>query len=333
MSKKHKGPPIVGPLIFNVKKPVGQTSFSIVSHFKRNLPLGYGKIGHFGTLDPFAEGVLMIGIAGASRLNDYVHKYMPKTYIAKGILGKATPTGDFEVEADQIRLDDNVDEKINKLSKEDLQKIFDDNFIGDYLQTPPSFSAVKHQGKPLYKWAREGVEIKKDAVKRFIYSIEVISFSGREVVFKAKVGSGTYIRTLFTDFAKKINTLGALLELSRTSVGHISIEDSLSKDNWPIEGKTVTGDVFGLEENGLKLDQVLPARAYVLNEEDSTFYRNGVNVVYNSKIIVDDGKPPIIAPEGELLWVYDFNEELIGLGLVKNNKIGTCFNLPQRDNV
>jgi len=330
MSKKHKGPPIVGPLIFNIKKPVGQTSFSVVSHFKRNLPRGFGKIGHFGTLDPFAEGVLMIGVAGASRLNDYVHAHMPKTYIAKGILGKATPTGDFDVEDDQIKVDQSVDDKISHLNLDDLQKVFTENFVGDYLQTPPSFSAVKHNGKPLYKWAREGVDIEKEPVKRKIYSIEVLSFEGREVVFKATVGSGTYIRTLFTDFAKKLSTLGALCELNRSAVGNVAIENSMDQSSWPIEGKTKSGLDFDMNENGFSLDEILLARKCVLTEKDSSLFRNGVKISFKESFIIKDERQAILDEQGELFWVYSFDNELIGLAALNDSKLNSCFNLPQK---
>ena len=123
-SKKQKQGPIIGPLVFNIYKPVGMGSFDVVRHFKRNLPKGYGKIGHFGTLDPFADGVLMIAVAGASRLNDYVHKYMPKTYVAKGKFGVKTPTGDLTVEEDEMEYDLESESKLSSMSISEFEKAF-----------------------------------------------------------------------------------------------------------------------------------------------------------------------------------------------------------------
>jgi tRNA pseudouridine55 synthase len=329
MSKRHKDPISIPPLVFNVKKPIGQTSFSIVNHFKKNLPRGYGKIGHFGTLDPFAEGVLMIGVAGAARLNDYVHAHMPKTYIAKGILGIGTPTGDFDVEEDQIKKDEKIEEIIKDLNKEKIQNIFNDNFIGEYLQSPPAYSAVKHKGKPLYRWAREGVEIKKEPVKRYIHEIEVLDFSGDEIIFKAKVGSGTYIRTLFTDFAKKLSTYGALRELNRTSIGHITTDKALEQSKWPLNGLNEEGTSFDMKAIGYRLDEVLPARKYILNEKDSRLFRNGVKINFNASNVLNKPIESILEEGHEIFWVYDHSEKLIGLASHKGEKLNSCFNIPQ----
>ena len=166
--KRSKLPVQYPPLIFNIFKPARVTSYDVVRHFKRNLPDGFGKIGHFGTLDPFASGVLMIGVAGASRLNEFIHEYSPKTYIAVGKLGIETPTGDYTGEI--VQRDDSpyLKQEIARLPLAFLQERFEQKFVGDYLQAPHKYSATKFQGKNLHQWAREGVEIKKEPVMRRI---------------------------------------------------------------------------------------------------------------------------------------------------------------------
>ncbi|MEE2742788.1 MAG: tRNA pseudouridine(55) synthase TruB, partial [Bdellovibrionota bacterium] len=168
-----------GPFILNVLKPTKITSSVVVNRFKRLLPKGK-KIGHFGTLDPFACGVLMLGIAGGSRLNDFVHKYLPKTYLALGKLGFNTETGDITGQV--------INEKPheNNFNKSHLQALLREKFIGPYWQAPPAFSAVKHKGKALYKWAREGEVIKKEPVLRQVYSLDVVSSNGPFVLFRVQ---------------------------------------------------------------------------------------------------------------------------------------------------
>ena len=92
------------PKIFNVYKPVGMTSGDVVYKFKKNLTRPFGKIGHFGTLDPFAEGVLLIGVGGSCRLSDYAHEFLPKVYLAKGLLGQKMTTGDIEGDVLDLRM-------------------------------------------------------------------------------------------------------------------------------------------------------------------------------------------------------------------------------------
>jgi tRNA pseudouridine55 synthase len=116
--KPNKNISLIPPQVFNIFKPAKMTSYDVVRHFKRNLPPGYGKIGHFGTLDPFASGVLMIGIGGAARLNEFIHELLPKTYLAVGKLGIETPTGDYMSEI--IQRDDSI--YLKKVSLENLSK-------------------------------------------------------------------------------------------------------------------------------------------------------------------------------------------------------------------
>ena len=132
---KNAGPGF-GPLVFNVYKPEGMTSTDVVRHFKYHLPKGFGKIGHFGTLDPFAEGVLLVAIGQAPKFNDYVHEEFPKTYLATGVLGIESPTGDLTADEELLKVVDCPD-----FTEKDLESIIG-SFLGDYSQSPPAFSAT-----------------------------------------------------------------------------------------------------------------------------------------------------------------------------------------------
>lgn len=299
-------PPEFGkvPLIFNVFKPKGFTSFQIVSHWKRNLPKGFGKIGHFGTLDPFASGILMIGISGANRFNDLIHEHLPKTYRAIGELGKETNTGDVDGEVKTTLSEDHPELlKLRKLNAKELEECLKQKFIGDYFQRPPAYSATKHKGIPLYKWAREkGVEIIKDPVKRFIHDLEIIKFEYPFVEFRAKVGTGTYIRTLFEDWAKHLGVVGYLKELEREKIGDINLKDSILEENWPQRGAP-----FNCKAH--KPQEILPFSEIYLDSEWSKKYFNGISFRMDDKFQIINGK---LAPDNKY-WVFGGEKKLIGL--------------------
>ncbi len=295
--KKNKA--LFPPIIFNVFKPARVTSYDVVRHFKRHLPNGFGKIGHFGTLDPFASGVLMIGISGAARLNDFVHEFLPKTYLAVGKLGVETPTGDYTSEI--IQKDESIylQQEVSKLPKEFLTKRWSDQFLGQYLQSPHKFSATKFEGKALHQWAREGVEIKKEAVERFIHNIEVIKFEFPYLAFRVTVSSGTYVRTLFSDLCKDLGTVGTLVSLVRESVGDIHFKKSLKKINWPLNKEEK------ILEFGLGPQEVLPFLKLSLSQVQSEKLKNGAFLKESDFSLADE--------TSKFFWLLE-NEKLIGLG-------------------
>lgn len=303
---KNKHPILFPPLIFNIYKPPGMSSYDVVRHFKRNLPMGFGKIGHFGTLDPFAEGVLMIGTGGAARLNDFIHAYLPKTYIACGKLGEETPTGDPESEVVQKDSSVYLSQEIAKFPPDFIEERARGKFLGQYLQTPHKYSATKFMGKNLHEWAREGVEVKKEAVERTIYALDVISYNFPELTFSSTVSSGTYIRTLFTEIAHDLGTLGHLLTLKRQSVGHIDADSALKESEWP---KDKNPDFMS---RGLAIDSVLSFGSIELSEDQKKFFRNG-GFLRN----IEDVKGNIDSP---YRWVTH-QGEILGLSEWKENEL------------
>lgn len=260
------------PLIFNVFKPPRMGSLDVVRHFKRELPGDYGKIGHFGTLDPFACGMLLIGVSGAARLNEFIHAELPKTYLAIGKLGIETETGDWEGAIKQR--DDSVynREVIGSFSRAFIQERID-RFHGDYWQTPPIYSATKFQGKALHEWARAGVEIKKEPVKRQVYQLQVIHFKFPYLSIRVRVSSGTYVRTLFQDIAKELGTIGSLIGLKRESLGHLSADGSLLKKQWPKKADNIESVWL----RGMKPEDVLLFPRIELPLEREKAFMNGLS--------------------------------------------------------
>ena len=218
------------PRVFLVDKPKGMHSGDVLKHFKYHLPRGYGKIGHLGTLDPFAEGLLVIAIGQAARLSFLFEEFLTKTYRARGVFHFKSTTGDSDGEITpfgKIEIPNSV-EANSRIS----------SFIGNYWQAPPYYSAAKHEGKALYQYAREGVLIDKEPVLRKIFGIRGFNYidNNKKCDFEAEVSSGTYIRTLFEDIAEKLGTVGYLEGLRRTSIGDISLDRALNKASWPVRG-------------------------------------------------------------------------------------------------
>ncbi len=308
---------IIIPKIYNVYKPVGMTSADVVYKFKKNLTRPFGKIGHFGTLDPFAEGVLLLGVGGAARLSDYVHQFLPKTYLATGVLGQKMSTGDKEGEVTET----GPWQHIKKYQDKDFQAICD-GFLGEYWQRPPAFSATKHKGKALYKWAREGVLIDKPPVKREISSIRFIEKKENQIIFRVTASSGTYIRTLFEDFAEKLETKGHLTLLKREAIGGMSSEDALKEENWP------SGSNPHFTSSFTEMPDLLPFSLIFLDNGRELSYSNGIPLHsndFNEGVLVKEGS----LGEAPFYWVFGAKNNLLGLGMLKEGKVRTCFNLPK----
>lgn len=315
------------PLIFNVDKPAGMTSYDVIRHFKKNLPRPFGKIGHFGTLDPFATGILMIGVAGASRLNEDIHSYLPKTYLACGELGVVTATGDMTSPI----LEKDEDAKIPNLSLANLQDILSKQFLGEYWQSPPSYSAAKFQGRPLHEWARKGVQVVKDPKKKYIHKIEVVNFQFPFLTLRVKVSSGTYIRTLFQDCAKLLGTLGTLHTLEREFVGHVNSKDALKRENWPEKERDLQGEKWDLLQQGLSLDQVLPLPLITLSFKESQNFLQGKKIVSTFSHSIKEN--PLLAKiedplPNDRFWVYSEGGCILGMGQRQDEILIPVMNFP-----
>ena len=206
--------------ILNVNKPVGITSYDVVRRVKRFLD--FKKIGHGGTLDPFADGVLLILIGrGATKQMDELLK-MGKTYRAVLQMGEKTDTADTEGEiiakANIPAIDDDILDKIRE------------EFIGEYLQTPPQYSAKKVNGKPAYKYARKGIKVELKAKKVNIYELTIEKINDNQLEFVVTCSSGTYVRVLGEEIAEKLGTVGHLVKLTRESIGQYNLENAVDLD-------------------------------------------------------------------------------------------------------
>ena len=215
---------MLGALI--IDKPEGITSHDVVARVRRIM--GMRRVGHAGTLDPFATGVLVVCIGRATRLVQFLVG-LDKEYLATVRLGFATDTQDRTgKQITPLRTS-------NELSLEDLRTVLDE-FTGPHLQTPPMFSAKKVGGERLYKAAREGRDVTHEPVNIVIHSAEVIEDVGvglamnddgtRDFKLRVRCSSGTYVRTLANDIGERLGIGAHLTELRRTAVGHFGIAES-----------------------------------------------------------------------------------------------------------
>jgi tRNA pseudouridine55 synthase len=306
------------PLVFNVNKPVGMSSFSAVYHFKKNLNFDFGKIGHFGTLDPFAEGVLLIGIQGAQRMNEYVHELLPKTYRARGLFGPRTESGDM---TRPILEEKSIEESWQKKSREEVEEFLSKKFLGEYWQRPHMVSATKYEGKRLYMHALSGRMIEKEKVKREIYSFDVTEYNYPHFEFVVSVSSGTYVRSLFEEIAVLFGGHGALETLERLAIGAIGVESALSREAWPVKGDAD----FPLNDVGIPLDQLMYLDQYFLCGIQTKHYLQGRRLP-----VLEIEKRPnsqLICSEN-YFWVYDIGGILLGLGKIVDGQLQAIFNLP-----
>ena len=202
--------------ILNVYKPKGLTSHDVVDEIRKKLNIR--KVGHAGTLDPFAEGVLIIGFGHSTRLLEYF-KDLKKRYYVKAILGLITETFDITGEVKE-------EKNCNKSAKEIIEAI--NSFKGKYLQVPPAYSAKKYKGERLYKLAREGKIISLPPREVEIYNIENIKVNPPYFSFEVEVSTGTYIRSLCMDIGYKLSCGATAVELVRTNIGDFNIKNSIN---------------------------------------------------------------------------------------------------------
>ena len=203
-----------------IDKKEGVTSRSVDNKIQRLFHIK--KVGHLGTLDPFASGLLIIAVDKGCKALPYIDDSFKK-YTAKLSLGKKTSSGDLTGEV--------IEEKeIPELYIEDVLEVFE-SFIGESTQIPPMTSAIHHEGKRLYDLARTGQEVERKQRPITIKSLKVLSFDGNSLEFEVICSRGTYVRVLGEDIATELGTVGYLSSLRRTAIGFIDVDKAISIDD------------------------------------------------------------------------------------------------------
>lgn len=283
----EKQPQLFGFL--NIYKPKGMTSFDVVARLRRVTKIK--QIGHTGTLDPFAVGVLPICIGKATRLIEYLDD--DKEYLATVQFGKDTDTYD---------LDGTVTKTYNqKITQADLISILDD-FRGEIEQLPPIYSAIKVNGKKLYEYARKGEEVEIKPRKVFISKLELENFDFEKQEAKIIVGcsKGTYIRSIAYDIGQKLNCGGYLTALERTKAGLFNREHSIPLENF--------GEVSDVRNKLINPIDVLPLSKVELNDVEKERVNHGM-AIYNRGFKNSD------------VVILVYGGRIHAIGMVKDNQI------------
>lgn len=202
-----------------IDKKIGLTSRQEVNNVSRLL--GEKKAGHIGTLDPFASGLLIVLLGKSTKIAPFIEG-MDKTYLATLKLGNKTDSGDLTGNIIETK---DVPE-LKKIIVEDILM----SFLGKSKQIPPMYSAVKVNGKELYKYARNDIEVERKARDIEVFEMKLLSLNKDEITFICKVSKGTYIRTLGEDIAERLGTLGHLISLTRVAIGPYSLKDAKKVD-------------------------------------------------------------------------------------------------------
>lgn len=202
--------------IINIYKPSGMTSHDVIYKVRRIT--GIKKVGHTGTLDPDAKGVLPVCIGNGTKLSDML-TVTDKRYTAVMRLGLVTDTQDLSGNV--------LCETIPNVTNTDIYNVVS-QFEGEISQIPPMFSAVKVNGKKLYESARKGISVEREPRKITIYKIDVLDISGNDVTLDIKCSKGTYIRTLCNDIGEKLGCGAAMAELVRTESAGFTVENSVT---------------------------------------------------------------------------------------------------------
>jgi tRNA pseudouridine55 synthase len=212
-------------LLFN--KPFGWTSFQLVNKvrfiIKHRLKIKKIKVGHAGTLDPLATGLVIICF-GRKTKNIDTYQNLPKEYVTTIKLGATTPSFDLETDVDKLY-------PFEHITREMVEKVLH-HFIGETLQEPPAFSAKFIDGVRAYKYARKGQEIKLSASKIVIYSIDLLKFNPPFVELRIECSKGTYIRALARDIGKSLGSGAHLTSLVRQKIGNYHLENSINVEEF-----------------------------------------------------------------------------------------------------
>ena len=276
--------------IILINKEKNYTSHDVVNKVKK---ITKSKVGHTGTLDPNATGVLPLLLGNATKISKYLMNH-DKEYQVILQLGIKTDTADVEgkiIEEKEVDLDALNEEKVKKILS---------TFLGKQKQTPPIYSAIKVNGKKLYEYARKGQEIEIEPRVIEIYDIKLINIDikQKQIGFIVKCSKGTYIRSLCEDIAEKLETVGYMKELNRTIVGNFNIKDSITISEF--EEKYNKNDL----SNIISIEEIFKEKSKVeLDNRNIKQYLNGVKIKVENK---------------DNIYRIFMNNKFIGIGIVEN---------------
>jgi tRNA pseudouridine55 synthase len=272
--------------VLPVDKGAGVTSFQVVAQLRRVLRAP--KIGHGGTLDPAATGLLPILIGEATKLTPYLVD-LDKEYLATVRLGVTTDTQDLSGTVLESR-------PVPDLGTADIERALG-RFVGVIRQVPPMYSALHHEGRRLYELAREGVEVERPPREVTVYSIDLEELAVPDVVIRVRCGKGFYVRTLAADLGEALDTGGALAQLVRIRVGPYRLEDAAPWDA-----------VLNARGGEALWARLLPPDSVLAAMQEARLSEQGTRAFVNGQSVTDPGTPGPVR-------VYGADGVLLGIGM------------------
>ena len=266
--------------VFNVLKPPGMTSHDVIGFLRR--ALNTKKIGHGGTLDPDAAGVLPVFAGSATRLLSYAMDGR-KQYIAEFTLGEQRDTGDDSGTVVKTM-------PVPEISEQQLREVLQ-RFLGKQMQLPPMYSAVKINGQKLYQLARKGVEVEREARPIEIYRLELLDFAKSKFTVAVECSKGTYIRVLGEDIATALGTCGTMSFLLRTQVGSYLLNEAHTLQEIAENPEACCAEPITAVDHLSKL---------ILTANQAARITNGVKTTVNGTA---DGQYALLGPENEFLGI------------------------------
>lgn len=279
--------------VINLNKPKGISSHKAVREVIK--ALGLSKAGHAGTLDPLATGTLLICTGKATKLSNYLTS-LDKEYVVTMKLGVATDTLDAEGKV--------VKEKDSSFVTIALVQDTVKEFVGPILQTPPMYSALKHNGTPLYKLARKNITLERQKREITIYCIELTNFSLPLLTFRVVCSKGTYIRSLCADIAEKLGTCAHVVSLNRTRIGNFSLNNSLCFSDLSTGLKNTRAGCHSMDDTLVHFPEIR------FDDEQTKKILNGQTLI-NKRDKEKEG----------LVRIKDSEGELLGVGKINNNHV------------
>ena len=281
--------------IILLNKVKGISSFKAINQIKWNI--GASKIGHAGTLDPMAEGLMVVMVNSATKFSEDLMK-KDKEYYVEMELGYETDT--YDAEGKKTKIYDGIIEY-------DEQNVRDviNSFVGIQDQIPPMYSALKVNGRKMYEMAREGIEIERKPRRVEIYSIRDITIKGKRITFYVEVSSGTYIRSLVRDIGEKLSFFATMTKLIRTKIDKFSLKDAYLFEE--IEKKETK------EELLMDIQNIFDYERIVVSNDELLKLSNGMTVLLNLFEYTMINK---IDSVNQKLGVYSSNDEFIGIAKI-----------------
>jgi tRNA pseudouridine55 synthase len=216
-----KGIDFISGEVILIDKPAGWSSFKVIRKIRQ--AINVKKVGHAGTLDPAATGLLIVATGKKTKS---IHEYqsLEKTYTGTITIGKTSPSMDKETEITS-------EKPFANLSQEEIYKVRDE-FVGKIRQVPPMYSAIKYKGKSLYHLARKGEEVEREARDVVVSDFKILSISLPDIDFEIVCSKGTYIRVIANDFGERLGCGGLLSSLRRTRIGSYSVDDAFTVEGF-----------------------------------------------------------------------------------------------------